>query len=60
MGYELIVSICEEFNTKIVITNQVEETFNEKLVKDLLEITTVFSSRLYGSRSKKNKKIKIS
>ena len=44
MGYELILSICEEFNTKIVIINQVEESFNETLVKDLLEITTVFSS----------------
>jgi len=55
MGYELIVSIAEEFNTKIVVINQVEESFNEKLVKDLLEITTVFSSKLYGSRSKKKK-----
>ena len=55
MGYELIVSIASEFNTKIVVINQVEETFNETLVKDLLEITTVFSSKLYGSRSKKKK-----
>jgi predicted site-specific integrase-resolvase len=55
MGYELIVSICEEFNTKIVVVNKVDETFNETLVKDLLEITTVFSSRLYGSRGKKKK-----
>lgn len=57
MGFELINSICSEFNTKIVIINQVEETFNESLVKDLLEITTVFSSKLYGSRSRKIKKV---
>lgn len=29
----------------------------EELAKDVLEIITVFSARLYGSRSKKNKKL---
>ncbi len=58
-GSELIFSICEEFNTKVVIIHQEEETFNEKLSKDLLEIITVFSSRLYGSRSHKNKQKKL-
>ncbi|EHD2716259.1 hypothetical protein JRR42_002191 [Campylobacter coli] len=31
--------------------------FEEELAKDVLEIITVFSARLYGSRSKKNKKL---
>ena len=31
--------------------------FEEELAKDVLEIITVFSARLYGSRSRKNKKL---
>jgi len=32
-------------------------TFEDELVQDVLEIITVFSARLYGSRSRKNKKL---
>ena len=31
--------------------------FEEELAKDVLEIITVFSARLYGARSHKNKKL---
>ena len=31
--------------------------FEEEMVQDVLEIITVFSARLYGSRSHKNKKL---
>lgn len=31
--------------------------FEEDLAKDVLEIITVFSERLYGSRSRKNQKL---
>ena len=43
----------------MVIINQGQEkaSFEEDLAKDVLEIITVFSARLYGSRSKKNKKL---
>lgn len=41
-----------------MIINQGEDgTFEEDLAKDVLEIITVFSARLYGSRSHKNKKL---
>ena len=53
-GTELIISISEEFNTKIKFIYEKEETFEERLSKDILEIITVFSSRLYGKRSHKN------
>ena len=56
-GTELIISICEEFNTKIKFLDEKEESFEEKLSKDVIEILTVFSSRLYGKRSHKNKNI---
>jgi predicted site-specific integrase-resolvase len=45
-------------NVEVIIVNQGDEpTFEEELAKDVLEIITVFSARLYGSRSNKNKKI---
>lgn len=58
-GAELVFSICEAKNVEVIIINQGDEapSFEEELAKDVLEIITVFSARLYGSRSKKNKKL---
>ena len=58
-GAELVFSICEAKNVEVIIINQGEEPplFEEELAKDVLEIITVFSARLYGSRNKKNKKL---
>jgi len=58
-GSEIIFTICEIFNVEVVIINQGERplSFEEELVQDVLEIITVFSTRLYGSRSHKNKKL---
>lgn len=58
-GAELIFSICEAKNVEVIIINQGDEapSFEEELAKDVLEIITAFSAKLYGSRSKKNKKL---
>ena len=57
-GSELVFSLCEHFGTEVIIVNASEETtFEEELVSDVLEIITVFSARLYGSRSHKNKQV---
>jgi predicted site-specific integrase-resolvase len=57
-GAELVFAICEIKNVEIVILNHGEDSsFEEDLAKDVLEIITVFSARLYGSRSRKNKKL---
>ncbi len=57
-GSELVFSLCEQFGTEIVIVNASEDaSFEEELVQDVLEIITVFSARLYGSRSRKNKQV---
>jgi len=58
-GAELVFAICEAKGVEVVIINQGEEpqTFEEELAADVLEIITVFSARLYGARSKKNKKL---
>lgn len=57
-GSELVFSLCEQFGCEVVIINRTEDSsFEEDLATDVLEIITVFSARLYGSRSHKNKRI---
>lgn len=51
--------MCEEFDTEVVIINKtIEEiTFEQELATDMIELITVFSARLYGARSHKNKRL---
>lgn len=57
-GAELIFSICEAKNVEVVIINQGDDrSFEEELASDVLEIVTVFSARMYGARSHKNKRL---
>ncbi len=57
-GAELVFALCEVQEIEVVIINKGKEpSFEEELAKDVLEIITVFSARLYGSRSRKNKKL---
>jgi putative resolvase len=57
-GAELVFSLCAVKGIEVVIINQGDEpSFEEELAKDVLEIITVFSARLYGSRSQKNKQL---
>jgi excisionase family DNA binding protein len=57
-GAELVFAICEIKGVEIVILNKGEDTsFEQDLAQDVLEIITVFSARLYGAWSKKNKKL---
>ena len=41
----------------VLVNKGSEPSFEEELASDVLEIITVFSARLYGSRSRKNKKL---
>lgn len=57
-GSELIFSICSHVGCEVVVINASDDsTYEEDLTRDVLEIITVFSARLYGSRSHQNKKI---
>ncbi len=57
-GAELVFAICEAKHVEVLILNQGEDTtFEEELAQDVLETVTVFSARLYGSRSRKNQKL---
>ena len=57
-GSELIFALCEIQSVEIVIINKGEPpSFEEELAQDVIEIITVFSARLYGSRSHKTKRL---
>lgn len=57
-GYEIIEEVCKHHNISIEVINHTDDkTYEEELVEDVLSIITVFSSRLYGSRSHKTKRV---
>ena len=57
-GAELVFTLCELQGIEIVIVHQGEQpSFEEELAQDVLEIITVFSARLYGSRSHQSKQL---
>ncbi|WP_207002711.1 IS607 family transposase [Trinickia mobilis] len=56
-GSELLFRICAFFSVEVVILDADAAISREQqLTEDLVEILTVFSSRLYRSRSRKNQK----
>ena len=57
-GSDLVLAICEQQGVEVVVINQGEEmSFEHELARDVLEIITVFSVRLYGARSHKTKRL---
>lgn len=55
-GSELIFSICKYLKVEIIILEEaLGRNFEEELAADVLEIMTVFSSRLYGRRAHRNR-----
>lgn len=54
-GSELLFQVCRVFGVEVTILDeQAGVSREQQLTLDLIEILTVFSSRLYGSRSRKN------
>ena len=53
-GFEIIESLCNKYGTTIEIIDNTEE---QELVEDLIQIVTVFSCRLQGKRENKAKKM---
>lgn len=57
-GYEIIEQLCLINDVELEIINHSEgKDYEEELVEDVLSVITVFSARLYGSRSHKTKQI---
>ena len=56
IAYDLIADmLIENSETKIIIENKSNQSFEQELADDMIQIITVFSSRLYGMRSYKNR-----
>ena len=56
-GSEIIFELCRYHSIEIVILEDFNaQTFEEELSRDVIELMTVFSSRLYGRRSHQNRK----
>jgi len=57
-GSQLIFNLCELCEVEVVILENKSDLSPEAaLVADVIEIMTVFSAKLYGRRSHKNKKV---
>ena len=56
-GYELIEYLCEINDIEIEIVDHTEQSKEQELTDDLIQIITVFANRLYGQRSKKTKQL---
>ena len=56
-GFELIEYIASLYNCKIEIIDNTEKSEQQELVKDLVQIITVFSYKLQGKRANKARKL---
>lgn len=56
-GSQLLFKLCHFFNTEVIILEEKKEvSFEQELVTDVIELMTVFTARMHGKRSHKNKK----
>ena len=57
-GAELVFALCQARQVEVVVINQgADNSFEQELAGDVLEIITVFSAKLHGSRSHRNQKL---
>jgi len=56
-GTPLLFKLCDYHHTKVeILGDQKPASFEEELVKDVLEVLTVFCSKLYGRRSHEHRR----
>ena len=56
-GFELVEYFAELNNVKIEVLDKIDKNQDQELVEDLIQIVTVFSSKLQGKRKKKTNEI---
>jgi excisionase family DNA binding protein len=57
-GNEIIFEMCKYHDVEIVvITDNEDKIYEQELTEDVLSIITVFSAKLHGGRSHKNKQV---
>lgn len=55
-GADIIFELCKLNQTEVVILeDEIDAPIENRLVADVIELMAVFSARLYGSRSHKNR-----
>lgn len=55
-GSELVFELCRHFGVGVIVLEaKPEQSFEMELAADVIELMTVFSSRLYGKRSHQNR-----
>ena len=54
-GAELVFRLCNAQGIEVIVIEDTPRSFEANLARDVLEIITVFSSRLYGARSAKRR-----
>lgn len=55
-GADIVFELCKLNQTEVVILEEpAQATLETRLVADVIELMTVFSARLYGARSHKNR-----
>ena len=58
IGYDLLEFIFDKYsNTKIIIVNDEIKLPHQEITEDLIEIITVYSSKIHGTRSYKTRQI---
>ena len=56
-GYEMIEYLCEINDVEIEVIDNTEQSREQELAEDLIQIVTLFANQLYGLRSKKTKQL---
>ena len=57
-GSDIVFELCKLNQTEVLILDDLApDNLETRLVADVIELMTVFSARLYGSRSRKNQKV---
>lgn len=55
-GSPLLFKLCEFFGAEVIILEEKsDKTFEQELVADVIEIMTVFTAKMHGKRSHRNK-----
>jgi predicted site-specific integrase-resolvase len=58
-GADLVFDLCQHFGVEVIVLElPADKSFEMELAADVIELMTVFSSRLYGRRSHQNRKQK--
>lgn len=55
-GADLVFGLCAFHGVRVVVLENGADTFEDRLTRDVIDLMTVFSAKLYGRRSHRNRK----